>query len=56
MVSLMQYGNEASLAYQFSYAAILVIVPPSAERVARIRLGESSLDGHGMTSGDPIEL
>lgn len=53
MVSLMEYGNEASLTYQFSYAAILVVVPSSAER---IRLGELSLDGRGMTSGNPIEL
>jgi len=49
----MEYGNEASLAYQFSYAAILVVVPPSAERVARIRLGELSLDGRGRRAGIP---
>ena len=52
----MEYGNEASLAYQFSFAAILVIVPPSEERAARIEIGESSQDERGVTSGDPIEL
>ncbi|CAD6590179.1 MAG: hypothetical protein ASARMPRED_004603 [Alectoria sarmentosa] len=28
----LKYGNEASLSYQFSFAAILVIVPPSRKR------------------------
>ncbi|KAL8786009.1 MAG: hypothetical protein Q9195_008390 [Heterodermia aff. obscurata] len=32
----MAYGNEASLTYKFSYAAILVVIPPSAARFPRV--------------------
>ena len=32
------YGNEVSLTYKFSYAAILVVVPPSATRFPRVAM------------------
>lgn len=48
------YGNQASLAYQFSYAAILVVVPPSA-----VRLAGSDNSNVGVVAGmkeHPVEL
>jgi hypothetical protein len=32
LIENLQYGNEASLAYHYSYAAILVKVPPFIKR------------------------
>lgn len=51
-----EWGNETSLAYQFSFAAILVVVPRWEQRVALHGLRELSLDRHGKTSKNPIEL
>ena len=34
LIENLQYGNEASLAYHYSYAAILVKVPPFIKRTA----------------------
>ena len=44
------YGNQASITYQFSYAAILVVVPPSLARVSMVGQPDGRSSGHGVMS------
>lgn len=55
LTALVQYGNDASLNYQFSAAAILVVVPPGKKRlIAPIRPVEATIfDASQMPSPNP---
>lgn len=55
LIVLVQHGNDAQLNYQFSAAAILVVVPPSKKRmIAPTRPVESTiLNASQLSSSSP---